>query len=164
MSTVHLDQEEDNMSRLLAEENQSEQTAPAGHRSSVLIFLPASWGALTLLCWVCLTTYHTPDTGIYLLVFTGYSENVRAIDAGPIITSPKFNSFLLRLPSWGHVTYLGSVFFWINGRKWVNKPQQLMCCSQIVCPNNYQFICAFCVCVGGIPEKPGPLLLSKKTD
>lgn len=114
MSVVHLDLKENNMSLLFDEENRFEQTAPAGHCSSVLTFLSASWGAVFIcVCYVCLATYNTPGTGLYLLVFTGYSEKWKAIDTGKLtISSPKLNRFSLTVQSWGHGTQLGSVFIW----------------------------------------------------
>lgn len=90
MSTVHLDLQEDNMCLLFNEENQYQQTAPAGHCSSVLTFLPASRGAVVALVYcICLATYNTSATGMYLLVFTGYSEKHKSIDRDRLtITSP----------------------------------------------------------------------------
>ena len=145
------------MSFLFSEENRCEQIAPASHCSSFLTFLSASWGVVvTCDCYVCLATYNTPHTGMYLLVFTGYSEKQKAIDAGRhTISPPRLNRFSLMLRSWGHVTYLGSVFLWINEQKWVCS---LWFVKQAICHSNWwrlsiyillrfhlPLLCIFCV-------------------
>lgn len=125
----------------------------------ICLNLAACFLRRTFACCVCLTSENTSGTGTYVLIFTGYSEKRRATDAsGLTIPSPKLNRFSLRLQSWAHVTYLGSVFF---SDQWTkmglltllcqtsNTSQQLMCCARTVCADDSGFISnfsAFFVC------------------